>query len=548
MSYKYILNPNYNNFKDDLINIKDIFINSELSIHKARNELKIIEIQGIRCVIKAFKIPHIINRIAYTFFRDGKAKKSYSNGIKLLNLDITTPEPIGIIEFFKNGLLEESYFISLYEPYDFTIREVFRHEVEDCKNILIQFSEFTYNIHQKQVWHEDYTSGNILITKQKDNYKFSLVDINRMQFKEITNFNGLLNFIKFWAKETDLEIISNKYAEFSNLDKDKAFKFLLENTRKLQKKANLKKAFKKDKFFFFKNFINSIVPSFACNTDVKFIYNTESTVEPIMINELVLISSMKKRILNKRQQNVNLNIKRSQKKLALIVPYRHREEHLKQFIPYMTDYLTKQNIDFEIIVVEQSDDLPFNRAKLMNIGVLNASNNVDYFVFHDVDLLPENIDYRFCNHSLKLFTYIKQSDDKYKQYKQTNFGGATLVPKEILMDINGFSNDYWQWGSEDDDFFMRHLIKGYIPLYDTDGKFISLPHNQALTLDTNGKPTKSKQIINENKRLRKENSKTLSKLKRGLYHQYNNGINSCNNYKILSDKMIDHIKTISIKL
>jgi glycosyltransferase involved in cell wall biosynthesis len=81
------------------------------------------------------------------------------------------------------------------------------------------------------------------------------------------------------------------------------------------------------------------------------------------------------------------------KKLSVVVPYRKREQHLSQFIPYMEDFLKNEGI-FEpsILIVEQADDKPFNRAKLLNVGYAE-SKECDYFCFHDVDMLPINSDY-----------------------------------------------------------------------------------------------------------------------------------------------------------
>ncbi len=245
MSYKLIINPKYKNFEKDLLNIKNVFQNSNNSIHKARNELKIIELNNLKCVVKSFKIPHAINRVAYTFFRDGKAKKSYLNAMKLIELNVNTPEPIGIIEFFSSELLSESYFISIYEPYDFTIREVFHHKLDNYQEILKQFTKFTYETHQKGVWHVDYSLGNILITKKDDLYKFSLVDINRMEFKTISGYEGLKNFNKFWAKDdNDLLIIAKEYAKLASLDEATAIKIVLDEAKSLEYKVNLKRKLK----------------------------------------------------------------------------------------------------------------------------------------------------------------------------------------------------------------------------------------------------------------------------------------------------------------
>ncbi len=245
MSYILTLNPKYQDFEPYLIGIQEIFKSSHESIHKARNELKIIELNGLKCVVKSFKVPHAINRIAYSFFRPSKAKKSYLNGMKLLELGITTPEPIGVIEFFSGGLLRESYFISIYEPYDFTIREVFHHKVSTYQDILREFAKFTFALHQKGVWHVDYSLGNILVTVLEDSYRFSLVDINRMKFKTIHPLEGLTNFNKFWAKdENDLIILAVEYAKMANIDTQKAIEILVNEAKFLEAKVKLKRKVK----------------------------------------------------------------------------------------------------------------------------------------------------------------------------------------------------------------------------------------------------------------------------------------------------------------
>ena len=137
---KHELNKNYENIKDFLLNIKDYFKNNSNTIHKARNELKVIEYKGIETVVKAFKVPNILNQIVYAYFRDSKAKKSYQNAIKLKNLNINTPKPIGYIEFYRNFLFKESFFISEKLDYLFTIREPLRNNnLKDREEIIKKF-------------------------------------------------------------------------------------------------------------------------------------------------------------------------------------------------------------------------------------------------------------------------------------------------------------------------------------------------------------------------------------------------------------------------
>jgi len=58
----------------------------------------------------------------------------------------------------------------------------------------------------------------------------------------------------------------------------------------------------------------------------------------------------------------------SNEKLILIVPYRNREQNLKQFLLHMHEFLQRQRRSYCIKVVEQTSYGVFNRAKLMNVG------------------------------------------------------------------------------------------------------------------------------------------------------------------------------------
>lgn len=152
-------------------------------------------------------------------------------------------------------------------------------------------------------------------------------------------------------------------------------------------------------------------------------------------------------------------------KLGVIVPYRDRESHLKTFNSEVSTYLKNQNIDFEIIIVEQSDNKPFNRGKLLNIGYLKAKELLcDYVVFHDVDMIPLEVDYSYSNVPLHLATDFEIDLQKLKNLQFDDyFGGVTMFSNELFEKTNGYSNNYWGWGFEDDDLLYRCKLKN-IPL------------------------------------------------------------------------------------
>ena len=243
---KHELNKNYENIKDFLLNIKYYFQNNFNTIHKARNELKVIEYRKLKMVVKSFKIPNFINQIVYAYFRDSKAKKSYKNAIKLINLGINTPKPVGYIEFYKNFLFKDSFFISEKLDYLFTIREPLRDlNFVDRELILKRFVVFTYNLHKKGIYHKDYSAGNILVFKnERGEYDFSLVDINRMEFKYINLELALDNFAKLWLDEVNLYFIAKEYAKLSDIDEQKAINILKNRDKKLKNFIKLKRKIK----------------------------------------------------------------------------------------------------------------------------------------------------------------------------------------------------------------------------------------------------------------------------------------------------------------
>jgi len=229
-----------NNYKNLIENIRTHFSEASNSIWDKRNKIKIISLEEESIAIKSFKIPHMINKIAYTFLRDSKAKRSYINSLKILEF---VPKPIAYAEFERFGLFHDSYFLCEQYHYDFTIREPLTQK--DFKNkaaIFKQFAAFTYALHQSGAEHLDYSPGNILIKKISDTlYEFKVIDVNRMKFKVFTQEEQLENFSKLWAEDDDLSMIAKFYAELINLDEEKAISLALKASHKHKDKKNFKK-------------------------------------------------------------------------------------------------------------------------------------------------------------------------------------------------------------------------------------------------------------------------------------------------------------------
>ena len=171
-----------------------------------------------------------------------------------------------------------------------------------------------------------------------------------------------------------------------------------------------------------------------------------------------------------------LDIKSSTYSVNIIVPYRdnlvlknkknqNRLEHLRKFKEHMiSDFLPKVvnkfksdgiTANIQITIAEQTQDgKRFNRGALLNAAFLNDPTH-DVYIFHDVDLLPKPnmINIYSTRYSHNDIIHFAGGWDRYTGADY--IGGVTLIGKQVFRRINGFPNDYWGWGGEDDEIKRR---------------------------------------------------------------------------------------------
>jgi len=149
---------------------------------------------------------------------------------------------------------------------------------------------------------------------------------------------------------------------------------------------------------------------------------------------------------------------------AFIIPYRNRWHHFTVLFPRL------RNLG-KVILVEQADIMPFNRGLLCNIGADYAKE--DHLIMHDVDMVPLNCDYTITADATHFagaasqFNYLRP----YPDY----FGGVTGFTRSAFHHVNGFSNEFWGWGAEDDDLLARCRAKE-LSITLVNGRFRSLKH------------------------------------------------------------------------
>ncbi len=218
-------------------------------------------------------------------------------------------------------------------------------------------------------------------------------------------------------------------------------------------------------------------PSQRLNMDPLATHQVEGRYFPVTIANWKMISPVACLMLARRVPRP-LDF-RTDARLTVVIPFRDRDAHLAELLPPLTAKLVEQGIHYRILVVEQEAGLAFNRGKLINVGFAHAAADSDYYCIHDVDAIPVEADYRCPTQPLRLVTRLLSTERPESTCPTHYFSGAISVLKEQVFAVNGFSNEYWGWGKEDDEFLFRLQLAGYLCYFDSLGAYHDLPNPTA---------------------------------------------------------------------
>ena len=233
---RIIENPLQKQFSDFVNTIHQQFDKAGTVIYKKRNEVRVFNVSGVRINVKRFKKPHLINRIIYTFFRKSKAQRSFQYAIKLREMGFDTPEPVAYIHTKRNGLLHYSYYVSLQVDHYRSMVGFDEGEMNGCEYLLEAFATFTADLHEKGIYHKDYSSENILFKEENEAVAFCLIDLNRMRFGRVPVLKGCANFARLRVRRSFFEFIVRKYVEKRHADATRCLKKALKARRKYWKR------------------------------------------------------------------------------------------------------------------------------------------------------------------------------------------------------------------------------------------------------------------------------------------------------------------------
>ena len=231
-------------------------------------------------------------------------------------------------------------------------------------------------------------------------------------------------------------------------------------------------------------------------------------------------------------------------RIAIITMYRNnpqntRQQHKDKFLEDIQ--ILKPFGDFDVYLIEQSDDNNnFNIGKLKNIGFQKAIESgieYDFFIFTDADIIPDR---QLAPYYFKPIEGISCLATRGTRYQGSNcfMGSCIGIDARSYQQINGYPNNFWGWGGEDESLLIRCNINNiniFVPMV---GSIIDLETNlegQQITIGDKMNNLK-KDNTKENTKIEKEILETKIWRTNGLnqldYTELSRSVSNENNYPL----------------
>ena len=196
-------------------------------IHRGRNELRVVEVEGVRVCIKQYGVPCVWRRLVYRFLRMPKGMQAWQNTQTLRAAGFDSPEEVAYIQYDTALGIDRSYYICLYQE-GRTLYQWGEKNIEEIQADVTALAQLTARLHEAGLMLCDYTPGNILQTKNG----FAYVDTNRMRQGKVSVRMGLSNMAGLWLQPEAADVLARTYAEARGANPEQA----VEQYRSFRKK------------------------------------------------------------------------------------------------------------------------------------------------------------------------------------------------------------------------------------------------------------------------------------------------------------------------
>jgi len=183
----------------------------------------------------------------------------------------------------------------------------------------------------------------------------------------------------------------------------------------------------------------------------------------------------------------------------------------------------------------------FNLGRLKNIGfsIAEKQNKQQdaHYILTDVDLLPSyDLIEKYLQYPENPI-HLAHIGTRYDKSRSKSFlGGVLSVNKKDFMDCNGYPNDFWGWGGEDDVLFRRFQNKKIK---------IDKPEEPVVDLEEFDLTEKNINLKENDAKLQLKNEK----IKQSMFNTKENGLIDVNStYDIINETEKDTVKHYKVML
>lgn len=143
-----------------------------------------------------------------------------------------------------------------------------------------------------------------------------------------------------------------------------------------------------------------------------------------------------------------------EKEILFVVPYRDRTDNYDFFMNNVPQFYKKVNLSFDILISELDNIGDWNAGLCCNSVIdFNNGNVYKYICVTHIDICPVGGEF-----------YFPEKNEFVIEYGDH---GSFITEYGNFLDVNGYNNNMWGWGYEDDCIYRRATYKNYnIRTYD----------------------------------------------------------------------------------
>lgn len=241
------ISPGYRHAAGLIRSLPQTFAGSGVTLYRGRNTVKAYTAEdGGTLVVKRFKRPNPVQRVAYTFFKKSKAERAYLFAAELRKRGFNTPHEAAYIELREGMLLSDSYFVSAECPLP-PLTGLLRRD-DFCRPAADSLAELLVRLHEKGVMHGDLNLTNILYEELPGGgYSLWLIDTNRSRFSSgsLTYGECVENLKRLTHDKALMSYVTGRYATLRGWDAAATVKAVADRVDSFERRRHITGKIKK---------------------------------------------------------------------------------------------------------------------------------------------------------------------------------------------------------------------------------------------------------------------------------------------------------------